>query len=123
MATVAVSTILELVWRANGELTVPQNPTLYQTYLHITSTSKNGLEKAVKRAEELMKQELPNLVDERRFRQKEPEQVERDEFRPPPSRRRRLNSQNTASSFNQPSSTPAQTLSPPRPVFKFKAPR
>ena len=29
---------------------------------------------------ELMKQELPNLVDERRFRRREPEQVERDEF-------------------------------------------
>lgn len=34
-----------------------------------------------------MKQELPNLVDERRFRRREPEQVERDEFgrvSPPP---------------------------------------
>ena len=27
-----------------------------------------------------MKQELPNLVDERRFRRREPDQVERDEF-------------------------------------------
>jgi hypothetical protein len=27
-----------------------------------------------------MKQELPNLVDERRFRRREPEQIERDEF-------------------------------------------
>lgn len=27
-----------------------------------------------------MKQELPNLVDERRFRRREPEAVERDEF-------------------------------------------
>lgn len=27
-----------------------------------------------------MKKELPNLVDERRFRRREPEQVERDEF-------------------------------------------
>ena len=27
-----------------------------------------------------MKQELPNLVDERRFRRREPEQFERDEF-------------------------------------------
>lgn len=36
--------------------------------------------------EELMKQELPNLVDERRFRRREPEpNVERDEFgRVPP---------------------------------------
>ncbi|KAL8916924.1 MAG: hypothetical protein Q9172_006046 [Xanthocarpia lactea] len=53
------------------------NPPLY---LHITSTSKDGLEKAVEKIEELMKQELPNLVDERRFRRREPEQVERDEF-------------------------------------------
>ncbi|KAI4162586.1 MAG: hypothetical protein LQ342_003817 [Letrouitia transgressa] len=53
------------------------NPPLY---LHITSTSKDGLEKATAKIEELMKQELPNLVDERRFRRREPEQVERDEF-------------------------------------------
>ncbi|KAI4234034.1 MAG: hypothetical protein LQ349_004040 [Xanthoria aureola] len=52
------------------------NPPLY---LHITSQSKDGLEKAVEKIEELMKQELPNLVDERRFRRREPE-VERDEF-------------------------------------------
>jgi hypothetical protein len=50
-------------------------------YLHITSQSKEGLEKAVKKIEELMSQELPNLVDERRFRRREPEtNVERDEF-------------------------------------------
>ncbi|MCJ1256975.1 hypothetical protein MMC24_004800 [Lignoscripta atroalba] len=49
-------------------------------YLHITSTSKDGLEKAVARVRELMEQELPNLVDERRFRRREPDQVERDEF-------------------------------------------
>ena len=54
-----------------------QNPPLY---LHITSTSKDGLEKAVAKVNELMKQELPNLVDERRFRRREPDQVERDEF-------------------------------------------
>ena len=53
------------------------NPPLY---LHVTSTSKQGLEKAVEKIEELMKQELPNLVDERRFRRREPEAVERDEF-------------------------------------------
>ena len=35
---------------------------------------------AVAKIEELMKQELPNLVDERRFRRRETEQVERDEF-------------------------------------------
>lgn len=27
-----------------------------------------------------MKEDLPNLVDERRFRRREPEQFERDEF-------------------------------------------
>jgi hypothetical protein len=35
---------------------------------------------ATAKIEELMKQELPNLVDERRFRRREPEQFERDEF-------------------------------------------
>jgi hypothetical protein len=46
----------------------------------VTSTSKEGLEKAVAKIEELMKQELPQLVDERRFRRREQDQVERDEF-------------------------------------------
>lgn len=55
-----------------------QNPPLY---LHVTSTSKEGLDKAVQIIDDLMKKELPNLVDERRFRRREPEQqVERDEF-------------------------------------------
>ncbi|RDL37771.1 Uncharacterized protein BP5553_05204 [Venustampulla echinocandica] len=53
------------------------NPPLY---LHVTSTTKLGLEQAVAKIDELMKQELPNLVDERRFRRREPDQVERDEF-------------------------------------------
>ncbi|KAI9734757.1 MAG: hypothetical protein M1818_006744 [Claussenomyces sp. TS43310] len=53
------------------------NPPLY---LHITSQTKIGLEKAVEKIDELMKQELPNLVDERRFRRREPDAVERDEF-------------------------------------------
>ncbi|KAK4988701.1 hypothetical protein LTR50_003780 [Elasticomyces elasticus] len=53
------------------------NPPLY---LHVTSTTKDGLEKAVKKIEELMQQELPNLVDERRFRRREPDPVERDSF-------------------------------------------
>ncbi|KAK5077007.1 hypothetical protein LTR51_002693 [Lithohypha guttulata] len=52
------------------------NPPLY---LHVTSTSKEGLEKAVEKIEELMQQELPNLVDERRFRKREPD-YERDEL-------------------------------------------
>ncbi|KAJ5579156.1 hypothetical protein N7450_008023 [Penicillium hetheringtonii] len=53
------------------------NPPLY---LHITSTTKEGLDKAVELIDDLMKKELPNLVDERRFRRREPEQVERDEY-------------------------------------------
>ncbi|KAI0874963.1 hypothetical protein GGS24DRAFT_457481 [Hypoxylon argillaceum] len=55
-------------------------PTAPPLYLHITSTSKAGLDAAVKKIEEMMKQELPNLVDERRFRRRDQEQVERDEF-------------------------------------------
>ncbi|RYP19844.1 hypothetical protein DL765_003098 [Monosporascus sp. GIB2] len=58
-------------------MATPSNPPLY---LHVTSTSKEGLDKAVEKIEELMKQELPNLVDERRFRRRDQEQVERDEF-------------------------------------------
>lgn len=54
-----------------------QNPPLY---LRVTSTSKDGLETAVKMIEDMLNQELPNLVDERRFRRREPENFERDEF-------------------------------------------
>lgn len=46
----------------------------------MTSTTKEGLDKAVEIIDDLMKKELPNLVDERRFRRREPEQVERDEY-------------------------------------------
>lgn len=46
----------------------------------MTSTSKEGLEKAVAKIKELIDQELPQLVDERRFRRRDQEQVERDEF-------------------------------------------
>lgn len=75
MATAAVGfPRLKLVDLA---LMLRQNPPLY---LHVTSTSKEGLEKAVAKIEELMKQELPQLVDERRFRRREQETVERDEF-------------------------------------------
>ncbi|KAL2223367.1 hypothetical protein M432DRAFT_629624 [Thermoascus aurantiacus ATCC 26904] len=58
-------------------LATPSNPPLY---LHVTSTTREGLEKALAKIEELMKQELPNLVDERRFRRREHDNVERDEF-------------------------------------------
>ncbi|KAK1754303.1 KH domain-containing protein [Echria macrotheca] len=60
-------------------MATPTNPPLY---LHVTSTSKEGLDKAVAKIEELMKQELPQLVDERRFRRRDQEQqqVERDEY-------------------------------------------
>lgn len=74
MATAAVSTIPLLLKVAANDI---QNPPLY---LHVTSTTKQGLDEAVKKIEELMKQELPNLVDERRFRRREPDAVERDEF-------------------------------------------
>ncbi|KAL5429056.1 hypothetical protein PMIN05_010845 [Paraphaeosphaeria minitans] len=53
------------------------NPPLY---LRVTSTSKEGLEAAVQQIQDLMNQELPDLVDQRRFRRREPEQFERDEF-------------------------------------------
>lgn len=46
----------------------------------MTSTSKQGLESAVAKINELIQQELPQLVDERRFRRRDQEQVERDEF-------------------------------------------
>ncbi|OKL59006.1 hypothetical protein UA08_05671 [Talaromyces atroroseus] len=59
-------------------MATPTNPPLY---LHVTSTTREGLDKAIEKIEELMKQELPNLVDERRFRRREEQpQVERDEF-------------------------------------------
>ncbi|KJR83902.1 KH domain containing protein [Sporothrix schenckii 1099-18] len=56
------------------------NPPLY---LHITSTTKEGLEKAIDKVNELLHSELPALVDERRFRRREREEQptgERDEF-------------------------------------------
>ncbi|KAK2749600.1 hypothetical protein FQN57_005822 [Myotisia sp. PD_48] len=59
-------------------MATPTNPPLY---LHVTSRTKEGLDKAIAMINDLMKQELPNLVDERRFRRREPpEPVERDEF-------------------------------------------
>ncbi len=68
----------------------------------MTSTTKEGLEKAVAKIEELMKQALPNLVDERRFRRREPEQVERDEFGRVRFDRRTFLLQLTESSANGP---------------------
>ncbi|EAS33056.2 KH domain-containing protein [Coccidioides immitis RS] len=58
-------------------MATPSNPPLY---LHVTSTTKEGLEKAIEKIDELMKQELPNLVDQRRFQRRDRETVERDEF-------------------------------------------
>lgn len=49
-------------------------------YLHITSKTREGLDAAVAKLEALMSQDLPNLVDERRFRRREPEPFERDEL-------------------------------------------
>ncbi|KND94540.1 Uncharacterized protein C30D11.14c [Tolypocladium ophioglossoides CBS 100239] len=63
----------------NKNMATAANPPLY---LHITSTKKAGLEAAVAKIQELIEQELPPLVDERRFRRRDQEQpqVERDEF-------------------------------------------
>ncbi|KAJ4859137.1 hypothetical protein T069G_07404 [Trichoderma breve] len=64
----------------NKSMATAANPPLY---LHITSTSKEGLEAAVAKINDLIKQELPQLVDERRFRRRDQEQqpqVERDEY-------------------------------------------
>ncbi|KAF2117717.1 hypothetical protein BDV96DRAFT_597604 [Lophiotrema nucula] len=54
-----------------------QNPPLY---LHVTATSKEALEQAIQKIDDLMGKDLPNLVDERRFRRRETETVERDEY-------------------------------------------
>ncbi|KAH6610194.1 hypothetical protein Trco_000214 [Trichoderma cornu-damae] len=63
----------------NKSMATAANPPLY---LHITSTSKAGLEAAMEKINDLIKQELPQLVDERRFRRRDQEQpqIERDEF-------------------------------------------
>jgi hypothetical protein len=54
------------------------NPPLY---LHVTSTSKTGLESAVAKIKELIQQDLPQLVDDRRLRRRDqPDPVERDEY-------------------------------------------
>jgi hypothetical protein len=77
MSTPAVSRVHMLGCDKTTKLTTEQNPPLY---LHITSTTKEGLEKAIQKINEMMQQELPNLVDERRFKRREPEQFERDEY-------------------------------------------
>ncbi|UNI20096.1 hypothetical protein JDV02_006221 [Purpureocillium takamizusanense] len=64
----------------NKSMATPSNPPLY---LHVTSRTKEGLEAAVAKIDELIQQELPQLVDERRFRRRDQEQqpqVERDEY-------------------------------------------
>jgi hypothetical protein len=75
MATAAVCS--SFLGRFQFGLTCGQSPPLY---LRVTSTSKEGLESACEQINELMQQQLPNLVDERRFRRREPENVERDEY-------------------------------------------
>ena len=52
------------------------NPPLY---LHITSRTKEGLQTALDIIDEMMNQELPNLIDERRFPRRREQEVERDE--------------------------------------------
>lgn len=54
-----------------------QNPPLY---LHVTATSKESLEKAVEQINQELNSALPNLVDERRFRRRDADTVERDEY-------------------------------------------
>lgn len=49
-------------------------------YLHVTSTTKEGLDAAIAMIDDLLKQDLPNLVDERRFRRREHDNYERDEL-------------------------------------------
>lgn len=53
-----------------------QEPPLY---LHITARTKEALEAAVAKVNELIEQELPQLVDERRVRRREREPAELDE--------------------------------------------
>ena len=49
--------------------------------MQITAQTKDALEEAIKIIEAEMEKELPNLIDERRFRRREPEEVvERDEY-------------------------------------------
>ncbi|KAH8720741.1 Uncharacterized protein HC256_001126 [Beauveria bassiana] len=48
-------------------------------YLHITARTKEVLEAAVAKVNELIEQELPQLVDERRFKRREREQPENDD--------------------------------------------
>ncbi|KAK2600159.1 hypothetical protein QQS21_005104 [Conoideocrella luteorostrata] len=62
----------------NKAMATAANPPLY---LHITSTSKAGLEAAVAKINELIQQDLPQLVDERRFRRRDQEQQEPDRDR------------------------------------------
>ncbi|KZZ98438.1 KH domain protein [Moelleriella libera RCEF 2490] len=61
----------------NKAMATAANPPLY---LHITSTTKEGLDAAVAKVNEMIQQELPQLVDERRFRRRdqEPQEPERD---------------------------------------------
>ncbi|RDA90727.1 hypothetical protein CP533_4048 [Ophiocordyceps camponoti-saundersi (nom. inval.)] len=63
----------------NKNMATAANPPLH---LHVTSTTKEGLEAAVAMIQEYIQQELPQLVDERRFRRRDQEQphVERDEL-------------------------------------------
>ncbi|KAI1499804.1 hypothetical protein F5X99DRAFT_419690 [Biscogniauxia marginata] len=76
-----VNNTLDVTTRGNyypdKSMATPSHPPLF---LHVTSTSKAGLEAAVQKIEEMMKQELPSLVDERRFRRRDQEHVERDEL-------------------------------------------
>lgn len=60
----------------NKSMATAANPPLY---LHVTSTTKAGLEAAVAKINEMMQQELPQLVDERRFQRRDQQQQQQVE--------------------------------------------
>lgn len=60
----------------NKSMATAANPPLY---LHVTSTTKAGLESAVAKINEMMQQELPQLVDERRFQRRDQQQQQQME--------------------------------------------
>jgi hypothetical protein len=62
MATAAVS---NAALCHDAVMLIQQNPALH---LHVTSVTREGLDKALAKLDEYLNLELPNLVDERRLR-------------------------------------------------------
>ncbi|QIW96963.1 hypothetical protein AMS68_002481 [Peltaster fructicola] len=50
-------------------------------HLHVTATTRESLDKAVAMIEEMLNQELPNLIDERRFKRRGEQEVDERGFR------------------------------------------